>query len=130
MDTVISAALLVIALLILRSIAQIRREDAQRRVRTYRADVATRAAQRGGDIEADCQHLWRLQCAGQTASRREVTRRQEMTAARWNKASRVIAHLRLAPAQTPYSEGASIIRDYVREQARLARQTSFVPPTD
>lgn len=128
MDTAILVILLIVAVIILRFALRLERTETQRRVRSYRADTAARAVRRGGDLEEDALHIWRLQCAGQSASRREVVRRQEMTAGRWNKASALMAHLRLDARQTPYAEGAERIRAYVREQRRLAQRTTFVPP--
>lgn len=134
MDTLLAAALLVVALLIVRAIAQIQRAESQQRRRTYRADVATRAVQRGarrgGDLEQDCLELWKLISARQHASRRAVMRSHEMSGYRWGKAMAVIQHLRLDPTQTPYRDGVEVIQEYFRTQARLARQTSFVPPLD
>jgi hypothetical protein len=130
MDTAISALLLVIALLILRAIVRIERDEAQRRQRTYRADVATRAAQRGGDVEEDAIYLWRLISARQNASRRTVMRSHEMSAHRWNRAMAVVKHLRLDPLHESYSAGADRVQDFCRTQAHLAQSDRFVPPVD
>ena len=128
MDTAILAVLLLASLIILRMAARMARTDSERRVRRYYSDTAQRAAQRGGDLETDALHIWRLQSSGQAASRRAVVRRGEMTHGRWNRASAVMAHLNLDPAHTRYDTGAAMIQEYIREQQRLAKRTTFVPP--
>lgn len=125
MTTVLLLAILIVVLYILYRLPG---KGAAGGVRTYRTQATARPVVHGDKLEADALYLWRLKCAGQTASRRAVTRRGEMTAGRWNRASALMAHLRLDPAQTPYAEGAEGIREYIREQRRLARQTTFVPP--
>ena len=128
MDTILPAILLVIALLLWRAIRRI--EQTETRRRTYRADTVQRAVRRHSDVEADALYLWQLRSAGHAASRRAVMRSHEMSAARWNRANRVLDHLRLDVARHSYRDGVGVIQGYCRTQAQLRQAGTFVPPVD
>lgn len=128
MNTILLLALLIIALYILYRLPG---RGAAGGLRTYRTELVQRGVVRTvDDVQADMLHLWRLRCAGRNASRRAVTRRGEMTAHRWNDASRRLAHIGLESGDNApsYADGAARIRAYVAERKRLAATPSYVEP--
>lgn len=126
MDTAILVAVLIVALYILYRLPG---RGSARGLRTYRTEAAARPVKHMPDnLEEDALHIWRLRKAGQQASRRQVTRRGEMTAREWNAASALLNHLALDGTRTDYATGAARIRAYIAEQQRLARGGQYVPP--
>lgn len=125
MTTVLLLAILIVALYILYRLPG---RGSAGGVRTYRTQATARPVVHGDKLEADALYLWRLRKAGQQASRRQVTRRGEMTAREWNAASALLNHLALDGTRTDYATGAARIRAYIAEQQRLARGGQYVPP--
>lgn len=125
MDTAILIAIFIVALYI---VARLPGRGAAGGVRTYGSVATARPVKHTVDkLEADALYLWRLRKAGQQASRRQVTRRGEMTARQWNRANELVTHLAL-DASMPYADGAARIQAHIREQRRLAAGGHFVRP--
>lgn len=125
MNTILLLALLIVALYILYRLPG---KGAAGGVRTYRTEATARPVKHMPDnLEEDALHIWRLRKAGQQASRRQVTRRGEMTARQWNRANELVTHLSL-DASMPYQDGAARIQAHIREQRRLAAGGHFVRP--
>lgn len=125
-DTVLLLAILIVSLY---SLYQTPYRGPASRVYEDRTEMVQRVVVRSvDDLQDDMIFLWKLRCEGKSASRREVTRRKEMTAHRWNDANRRLERLNLVAGRDRYEEGVAVIRTYVQERKRLAATPTYVEP--
>jgi hypothetical protein len=94
---------------------------------------ASRRRSAGGGPElpqaaVDALYIWSLRTQNRIATRAECMRRGEMSAHRWNRAQRLLAHLRLSVNRHSYSDGYNAILAEVQRQQRHEQYKNWVAP--